>query len=178
MHFISFLTLFTTAIVGTAQANLSPHDPRFAQEFVAAHNKYRAEHGSPPITWSPALANEAQAWVNQCKDEHDDRLVHGHGECLASGTAGFVNGPAHVIERFVNERDYYDYQTGESLIPDKPVGHFAEVVWEGNREVGCGVRYDCKNDFPVQYVCRYAPGGNILDPAQYRKNVKPRGGRY
>ncbi|CCX05674.1 Similar to Pathogenesis-related protein 1B; acc. no. P07053 [Pyronema omphalodes CBS 100304] len=113
-------------------------------------------HGSPRLTWSNALANEAQAYVNKCTDVHEGWEHHHHGDCLASGTPPFLTGPAHVVERFAEEQNWYDYQTGKSKRPDKPIGHFAEIVWSGNKEVGCGVKYDCHNHkFPVQHVCRY-----------------------
>lgn len=35
------------------------------KEILAAHNKYRAEVGVPPIEWSEDLANQAQGWANR-----------------------------------------------------------------------------------------------------------------
>lgn len=35
-----------------------------ADEILDAHNRYRAEVGVPPLSWSDDLANQAQDWAN------------------------------------------------------------------------------------------------------------------
>jgi uncharacterized protein YkwD len=71
VNILTIAALAVAALASTANANLSPSDPRFTQQFLNAHNRVRDEHGSPHLTWSNALANEAQAYGNKCTDVHE-----------------------------------------------------------------------------------------------------------
>jgi len=37
----------------------------FGKQALDAHNKYRAQHQSPPLAWSQQLAKEAKAWADK-----------------------------------------------------------------------------------------------------------------
>ncbi|KAI5809412.1 CAP domain-containing protein [Pyronema omphalodes] len=148
-----------------------PSDPRFAAEFVAAHNKYRDQHGVPRLTWSPALAQQAQAHANRCQINHEE--AKRIGENIAKGTPNRITGPAQVVDYFADERNWYDYNAATSRLPGRDIGHFTQVVWEETREVGCGFRHDCPDAQTHMYTCRYNPPGNVQLAELYRKNVHP-----
>jgi uncharacterized protein YkwD len=43
--------------------NEGSSDSSIANDFLAAHNRYRAKVGTPPLAWSDMLANRAQQWA-------------------------------------------------------------------------------------------------------------------
>lgn len=131
------------------------------------HNKLRARHCAPPLTWSPKVAAVAQAWAQTleakgCAFEHS--TGNKYGENLAAGTSGAMD-PETVVTMWYDEVKLYRF--------DKPgfsmqTGHFTQVVWRGTTELGCGVA-QCKG--MDVWVCNYAPPGNWAN--QYREHVLP-----
>lgn len=57
-----------------------------ADEFLAAHNKYRCRHGVPLLTWSTELADSARAWAQQAQRGSDPQSPCGSAEAPC-GTA-------------------------------------------------------------------------------------------
>jgi uncharacterized protein YkwD len=137
-----------------------------AQQLVDAHNKVRALHCAAPLSWSPKLAQVAQAWANTLRDKG---CAFGHsggqyGENLAAGTTGAM-GPEAVVQMWYEEVKDYKFPDGGFSMQ---TGHFTQVVWRGTTQVGCG-HSQCKgNDI---WVCNYDPAGNW--DGQYRENVLP-----
>ena len=139
----------------------------FAQQFVAAHNRVRAKHCAPPLTWSKKLAEVAQKWANTLRDKG---CVFGHspgatyGENLAAGTQGALD-PESTVGMWYDEIAHYKFPAGGFSMQ---TGHFTQVVWRSTKQVGCG-HVTCKgNDI---YVCNYDPPGNW--EGQYRREVLP-----
>lgn len=139
----------------------------FAQQFVDAHNAYRAKHCAPPLTWSKKLADVAQSWANTLRDKG---CVFGHspgmkyGENLAAGTEGALD-PSSTVDMWYDEIKLYKFPNGGFSMQ---TGHFTQVVWRSTKQVGCG-HVTCKgNDI---YVCNYDPPGNW--EGKYRSEVLP-----
>jgi uncharacterized protein YkwD len=139
----------------------------FAEQFVAAHNRVRAKHCAPPLTWSKKLAEVAQSWANTLRDKG---CVFGHspgakyGENLAAGTQGALD-PESTVQMWYDEIKLYKFPSGGFSMQ---TGHFTQVVWRSTKQVGCG-HVTCKgNDI---YVCNYDPPGNW--EGQYRTEVLP-----
>lgn len=138
-----------------------------AQQWVAAHNKYRAKHCAPPLTWSPKLAQIAQSWANtmkknNCAFEHSGNETV--GENLAGGTAGALDTEA-TVAMWYDEVKLYKFGSGGFSMN---TGHFTQLVWTDTRQVGCG-HVTC-NGMEL-YVCNYDPPGNW--EGQYREHVLP-----
>lgn len=68
----------------------------FANDYLQAHNSFRAQHGAQPLTWSPALAVKAQNWANGCVFKHGST-----GENLAAGTGKY--GPLDAVKGWTDE---------------------------------------------------------------------------
>ena len=134
-------------------------------EILAAHNRLRADHCAPPLTWSDELQETAQGWADtmarHCTLEHSD---HPHGENLYMGSIG-VRTPAGVAEQWHSEVSDYDFRRGGFSMQ---TGHFTQLVWSGTRALGCG-QSTC-NGLAV-WVCMYDPPGNVQ--GGYRDNVRP-----
>lgn len=138
-----------------------------AQQFIEAHNRVRAKHCAPPLTWSKKLADIAQKWANTLRDKG---CVFGHspgakyGENLAAGTQGALD-PTSTVDMWYDEIKLYKFPNGGFSMQ---TGHFTQVVWRSTQQVGCG-HVTCKgNDI---YVCNYDPPGNW--EGQYKNQVLP-----
>lgn len=138
-----------------------------AQAWVAAHNKVRAAHCAPPLTWSPKLEAIAQKWADTLKAKG---CTFGHsgdqkyGENLAAGTSGALD-PESTVAMWYDEIKLYKFPAGGFSMK---TGHFTQVVWTTTSSVGCG-KVTCNgNDI---YVCNYDPPGNW--EGQYKEHVLP-----
>ena len=50
-----------------------------ADQYLAAHNNFRAQHGARALTWNGDLANKAQQWANRCVFEHSGGQLGPYG---------------------------------------------------------------------------------------------------
>ena len=135
-----------------------------AQEIVAAHNKYRAEVGVPPIEWSNDLASQAQEWANYLTS---NRLfkhsgAKGEGENIWMGTSRAYSF-TQMIDSFGGEKQHFI----NGVFPNVSntgkwfdVGHYTQVVWRNTTQVGCA-GFDGP-DGMYRLVCRYSPPGNVI----------------
>jgi uncharacterized protein YkwD len=139
----------------------------FADDMLALHNQFRADHCAPPLAWSDELAAVAQKWADTldargCAFEHNRTRF---GENLAGGTGQTLK-PRTVVEMWYREVRLYDFARGGF---DMKTGHFTQLVWAATQRVGCG-RTRCKTGMDL-VVCNYDPAGNV--ETLYRQNVKP-----
>lgn len=131
------------------------------------HNRYRANHCAPALSWSDELAAAAQAWAERLRDtgcqfEHSSTK---YGENLAAGTPGHLP-PEDVVRMWYDEIADYDFASGKF---EASTGHFTQVVWKSSTRLGCGMVSDC-NGMDI-WVCQYDPPGNY--EGKYDDNVVP-----
>ena len=148
-------------------------EPANLTGITAAHNQVRAmvQTGTPlpALTWSPALAATAAAWVAQCKDmeaptglvDHNAGRSTGHpyyvGENIFA-SSGMASGQ-QAVTSWAGEGADYTYATN-SCAAGKSCGHYTQVVWRDSHEIGCALG-DCPSlQFKSTIVCDYGPGGN------------------
>lgn len=149
-------------------------DQNQQNEFIAVHNKWRAEVGTPTIKWSATLATTAQGWANNlkgrgCVMEHSTTNL---GENLywasetrseAGATAQAIT-PTQVTDAWGNEKQDYSYDTN-TCAAGKQCGHYTQVVWKTTTEVGCAMAI-CDDKSQV-WVCNYSPAGNFTGQKPY-----------
>lgn len=135
------------------------------QEFLDAHNKWRAEVGVPSLVWSDDLENYAAEWAvingeKDCNLEH--RTTHLYGENLY-WSSGMTFSPNDAVESWGSEiKDYHGEVVGQS---NGVVGHYTQVVWRTTTEVGCAA-FKCGSALLV--VCNYSPPGNYIGQHPYK----------
>ena len=162
MKILASLGLALALTAAAASAN-------FQARILAAHNDLRAGLGVAPLTWSPALADDAVRWgktlAAEQRWEHDpDNSAE--GENLWMGTAG-----AFTLEEMVGGWAGEGRLYRPGLFPNvsrsgswHDIGHYTQMVWRGTTEVGCALVRGGGSDY---LVCRYSPPGNVVGRAAY-----------
>ena len=155
----------------------APGEPLEFAGMLAAHNRWRAEVGTPPLVWSQAAAQLAQSWADRLADEAC--VLRHNAEALSSGAwgenifamerggdyPGFRRRPGQVVDSWASERQWYDADHHRcEAPPGQTCGHYTQVVSTYSTHVGCG-RARCPRI--EVWVCNYAPPGNFSDAAPF-----------
>lgn len=130
----------------------------------SAHNKQRAQHGSPPLAWSSLAAARAKGWAETLAES--GTLEHGNYKGFGQNLAYKMG--AETAEMWYQEVEQYDfnrpgYQNG--------TGHFTQLVWAATTHMGAA-KVVCGNRSYV--VANYSPAGNVANETQFEQNVKRR----
>jgi hypothetical protein len=138
------------------------------QLILTEHNKYRAEVGAPPLTWSEKLAAGAQRWAD---------TIALLGQMKHSGTSGvgenlaFWRGSNPSLNTMIGmwEQEKQLFQPGRFPNVSRDgnwlsVSHYTQMVWRDTTQVGCGIGNNGKTDF---LVCWYSPQGNYIGRMPY-----------
>ncbi|KAK6924295.1 CAP domain [Dillenia turbinata] len=142
--------------------------PSPAQDFLDAHNKARAEVGVAPLQWNPKLANATSRLVRYQRDKMGCKFAelksgaYGANQLLASGEAVT---PPTVVETWVAEKKYYDYDNN-SCVPEHMCGVYTQVVWSRSLELGCA-QVGCAKERAFLTICFYFPAGNVVGEKPY-----------
>lgn len=157
------LTVYAKSLTQQAAAQDS-----IAQQLLSAHNRYRAEAGVPPLSWSDTLSKEAQEWAEQLAAE-GGTLRHSQssaGENLWGGTADQFS-YTDMVGGWADEKQYFRYGVFPEVSSTgdwSDVGHYTQLIWRDTTEVGCGL---AKADGNEILVCRYNPPGNYIGQSVY-----------
>jgi hypothetical protein len=148
-----------------------PLTPSDVTAVLAAHNSYRSAVGVPLLTWSNALAQDAQSWADHLAATHTFTHSGVRGENLASFTTGKKT-PAQLVDQWGAEKANFiaPCPVFKALTAGDPcsttgdwrnIGHYTQVVWRGTTEVGCGLATDVTTKQDI-LVARYGPPGNTV----------------
>jgi len=140
------------------------------QAALDEHNRLRAKHSAPALTWDAALESQAKSWAARCVWEHS---TMGNGENLWAGSGSTFSGDAPVTSWY-NELTNPGYDFSNPGF-SSGTGHFTQVVWKSSTKLGCAVQA-CDPLPPLRFsgnffVCEYSPPGNFR--GQYSNNVLP-----
>jgi pathogenesis-related protein 1 len=161
---------------GTEAHAAAPPLPRGTVDpmaMLAAHNRWRADVGVPPLTWSHKLAEISQSWAdhlstNGCTMYHSDTS---YGENIYQASALIWSDgrrdlqkktPQQVTDSWGSEIQYYNYANNRC---SGVCGHYTQVVWRATKEVGCAMSV-CGNNSQI-WVCTYDPAGNEVGRRPY-----------
>lgn len=135
-------------------------------ELLAAHNRWRAEVGVPPLIWSAELASSSQQWADNLAAAGGG-LQHASGpfgENL-SGSTGAQSG-TQAVDNWGSEKAQFNYNNEPIDNQNyRNVGHYTQMVWRATTEVGCGVAQTASGG--TVWVCRYSPAGNMIGQSPY-----------
>merc|ERR1719167_1124639 len=139
---------------------------KFAESFLAEHNKLRAKHGVPLLKLTDQLSKTAQDWAEKLLKENSfDQLDHSknrpYGENLWGGD-GSIPEPKEIIQGWYSESKNHQYGVeirDEETLKEKNIGHFTQIVWKSTTELGVGV---ASKDGKAFVVAHYSPPGNML----------------
>jgi pathogenesis-related protein 1 len=146
-------------------------EPASMSGMTAAHNAARANVSPPaatpipPLAWSGAIAQVAQAYADKCVFQHS-KGVYGENLYASSGQST----PDQVVASWVSEVADYDYAT--NTCNGQACGHYTQVVWAASAKLGCGVT-NCTSNSPFGsgswqiWVCNYDPPGNYVGEKPY-----------
>lgn len=153
---------------GGGDAPVTNGEPPGLEGTVAAHNAARAEVGVGPLTWDPALAAIADAWVRRCVDNEQPIGLVDHNAGRSSGYPTYVGENIYgsggnatgvdAVRLWVAEEANYNYANNSC---SGVCGHYTQVVWRATTMVGCAVHTCPGLQFGATVVCNYGPGGNV-----------------
>ncbi|KAK7291897.1 hypothetical protein RIF29_07435 [Crotalaria pallida] len=163
---IALLTLFLL-LVSTTHATIPGHKKKrsLANQFLIPQNVARAAVGQRPLVWDSKLANYAQWYANQRRE--DCALEHSngpYGENIFWGS-GFGWKPAQAVSAWVEERQWYNYWHN-SCAYGQMCGHYTQIVWGSTTKVGCA-SVTCTGGKGVFMTCNYDPPGNYYGERPY-----------
>ncbi len=128
-------------------------------EYLNAHNKWRKEVGSPPLTWNKSFQEDAEWYAAKLaktgKMEHSDTDL---GENLFWFSEKVCE-PEMAVNAWASEKEYYRPGTKINNSNYQKFGHYTQMIWYNTTEVGCGAAQSKHGTF---VVCRYNPHGNII----------------
>jgi len=177
VKFVKTLAMSLAAVLASPPARAADFDP---VAFVTAHNKWRADVGvTEKLSYSPGLAQAAQAWADSLKRTHHCQMRHSnldgrYGENLYWASAmQWSDGrkewqrvtPEQVVVSWASEKAHYDYDSN-SCAPEQVCGHYTQVVWRTTRAVGCAMAA-CEDNKEQVWVCQYEPAGNWVGERPY-----------
>ncbi|KAK1571217.1 hypothetical protein Q3G72_013597 [Acer saccharum] len=164
MKFINkFLLAIYFMCMSLTHFSLAQNSP---QDYVDAHNAFRAAVGVGPITWNNTVAAYAQKYADERKrDCQMDHSMGPYGENLAEGY-GQMDG-VDAVKFWASEKPQYDYKSN-SCVGDECL-HYTQIVWSTSVHVGCG-RVKCENGW-LFVICSYDPPGNIEGQRPYQKKI-------
>ncbi|KAF8788970.1 Golgi-associated plant pathogenesis-related like protein [Argiope bruennichi] len=148
----------------------------FAQECVRIHNRYRAQHGCPPLHLSYSICAVSQEWANRISKEDDFHHSNNpqYGENLfvvyMSNNSVPTVTAQQVVESWYSEHVFYPFDGHITRDIISNAGHFTQVLWKNSRELGIGKAISKNNRLYV--VANYYPAGNIL--RRFTENVPPK----
>ncbi|XP_038892639.1 basic form of pathogenesis-related protein 1-like [Benincasa hispida] len=151
-----FLATFMFVLCQTHAQN-SPRD------YVALHNRARAQVRVGPVTWNKTIAAYAQAYAN--KRRNDCAMVYSggpYGENIAAGYYPEITG-AFAMKLWLEEKPLYNYTS--NLCIKGECNHYTQVVWRNSVHIGCA-RVPCKSNSQF-VICNYHPPGNIFGQRPY-----------
>eukprot|EP01063_Lacrimia_lanifica_P030126 TRINITY_DN4737_c0_g1_i3.p1 TRINITY_DN4737_c0_g1~~TRINITY_DN4737_c0_g1_i3.p1 ORF type:complete len:297 (+),score=77.68 TRINITY_DN4737_c0_g1_i3:278-1168(+) len=144
-----------------------------ADRATAEHNKFRAKHSSPPLTYDEGIADyikNSKGFKETCETKglvHNDDRKYGEnlwgGNGWKAGDTWTQDGATSAQAWYCGEEpcaDYNDLQFADGI------GHMTAVVWKGTTKFGCAV---CVNGKFTAVGCSYDPPGNWF--AKAKENV-------
>ena len=143
------------------------------KQIVTDHvNKYRALHGSPPLTWDDQIASFADNWSGFLLKNNG--FYHSNSKLYGENLAyfqGYNATPIELIKKSIDlwydEIRLYDFNASQYTTG---TGHFTCLIWKASRLHGFGYSYNTTTK-EVIISMNTSPPGNII--GEFKDNVLP-----
>ncbi|XP_071053490.1 uncharacterized protein [Onthophagus taurus] len=141
----------------------------FQNDFLIAHNDYRAKHGVEGLLLDENLCKQAQKWAEDlaARNVLEHRKNSPYGEniyCMYSSDPNFkITGHTPVDTWYEEKKDHPFGKEPTSL----KTGHFTQVIWKNSKLLGVG--WAKSRQGYIYVVANYNPAGNFV--GEYVKNV-------
>ena len=124
----------------------------------------RCGWGSNVVTYSADLEARALAWASTCpsaQNPYDPTATDGENVFLLNpGSQPPYTGDV-VTQLWAAEASTWNCVVNGCTDPQTQCRNFRQIVWSTTTQIGCAAVNNCTGAFPVVYVCRYRPPGNI-----------------
>jgi len=123
-------------------------------EFLRWHNILRCRSGANAVTWHDQVAEGAQSWSQNMKDQNN--MYHSNSYQLSPPVGENLAWGYGTVESAMKAwfDEWEDCINDECTQKSGVVGHFTAMVWKGVTKIGCG-RVD------NWYTCRYYSGETL-----------------
>jgi hypothetical protein len=164
------VTSTTSSTTAASTAGLNTSQTTVQQNLLNYHNTLRRtipSTGMLQMSWDPAVAALAQAWVNTCPSGHPASTLTQYwntakftptGQNIAWGYSSWND----VVNAWYGEISNFQFGVGP-ISSSSSVGHYTQVVWNVSYALGCGYA-QCPSG--ATYACNYGVAGN-MSPGQY-----------
>lgn len=165
--FIKYITVFVGMLCVPSYASLSSSQ---RDKLLSLHKNARSSLKSSSmksISWNSSLASKAQNYANKCRGmSHSNDGPENLAQMSGDGDVGYMfNLWMDEKSDFERSDSYRNSFPGSELGNGRVIGHYTQIVWDDNTEVGCGLA-DC--DFGSYLVCNYDIG-NIIGREVYQR---------
>ncbi|KAL1502315.1 hypothetical protein ABEB36_007480 [Hypothenemus hampei] len=156
------LSRLSLSLKSSAKDLRSITEGNFEEDFLNAHNHYRARHGVPPLTLDKSLCKYAEEWAKHLASKNilEHRPESNYGEsiyCLYSSDPTFkINGNTPV-DTWYEEIKQHTFSREPS---DLKSGHFTQLIWKSSESLGVAVAKSSQGSIYV--VAYYSPAGNFV----------------
>ncbi|XP_036226227.2 Golgi-associated plant pathogenesis-related protein 1 [Bactrocera oleae] len=140
----------------------------FERDCLQAHNQFRAQHCSPPLSLDRGLCNYAKEWAETLARrnifQHRTNNRYGENLYMSVGRPNLCGRDA--VNSWYAEVREYKFQSGGAFSLN--TGHFTQVVWKGSKCLGVAM---ASSGNRIYVVANYDPPGNYN--GEYSNNVLP-----
>lgn len=140
--------------------------PPESDEFLAPHNKARAEVGVAALRWSAGLASAAAKTTSQQQRQSGCAFADMGASAYGAnqGWASYRARPGEVVGSWVAQARYYTH-ANNSCAAGQQCGTYTQVVWRRTTDVGCA-QATCGTGATLT-LCLYDPHGNVKGESPY-----------
>ncbi|KAK3006710.1 hypothetical protein RJ639_017807 [Escallonia herrerae] len=129
------------------------------QEYLKAHNTFRAKRGVRPLQWDAKLAQYARNWAVQrsydCVANHHSNGPYGENIMWQQYEEMT---PTDIVNTWAYEQDNFDHIKNVCKCRTETkgcmCGHYMQLVWSSAKRVGCATVM-CKQEKGFYTVCEY-----------------------
>ncbi|ELU00978.1 hypothetical protein CAPTEDRAFT_228205 [Capitella teleta] len=127
------------------------------------------------MTWNDEIAGVAQELSDTCVFQHDfEQRCDGKsvGQNIYWSSVQSLNEDTLLdsMKKWHDEIDYFDFEKN-SCEKGEVCGHYTQMIWSTNYQVGCGATV-CLG-YGVIVACNFYPGGNVGTALPFEKASTP-----